>query len=308
MSLPKAVQDALAQADAAQQALNAPEATDHHEPQDPTPEPETPEPPAPEPPKADDPHLWEQRYRSYKGHADAELARMREAMQQMQAEVEALKRPAAPATAPEPDPEITSADVDTFGKDLIDLQERVARKVMADSRKLWEAERQALLGRIGELEGSLNNVGQQVHQTAEERFWSRFETAVPDWETVNADQRFLAWLSEADPLSGVGRQELLNHARQALDAPRLAAIFDTWKRETGVNVPAPKRSAQQELERQVSPRKGASSGGAPAPAKHWSQDDIRTFYNDMVRGKYTQEVAARIEAEIQQAVTEGRVR
>lgn len=306
MSLPKSVQDSISRAEAAQQALSGttPETEAPTETTQETPEvAETP----PEPvlrAQPDDAALWEQRYKSFKGHADAELAKMREAMQQMQAELEALKS----KPAPEPTPEISSADVETFGKDLIDLQERVARKVMADSRKLWEAERQALLNRIGELEGGLTNVGQQVHQTTEERFWGKFERLVPDWETVNANQAFLTWLSGHDPLSGFVRQDILAHAQKQMNAERLAAVFNAWKQEVGATAPSPKRGAQQELERQVSPKKGGNQAAPVNDRKVWSQADIQTFYTDMVRGKYTQEAAARIEADIQQAVTEGRVR
>jgi len=66
------------------------------------------------------------------------------------------------------------------------------------------------------------------------------DKAVPDWETINKDPAFLKWLGEMDPLTGIQRQELLNQAHKALDAPRVANFFNSWKGgRHGYNSPGP---------------------------------------------------------------------
>lgn len=258
---------------------------------------------------------WEQRYRSYQGHADAELAKMQRAVresQDRQAQLEhqlnqALQALKEKETPPEPDYEtlVTQADRDTYGEDFVDLQERVAKKTMATFRKAWDAERQALIRRMDELEQQLTGVSQNVGKTVAERFYERLAQLVPDWEQTNNDDGFLAWLRESDPLTGVQRQALLDDAGQRFDVDRVVAIFNAYK-------PPVQKTPDKSLQRQVSPSKSRAGNSAPVTStdgkRIWTNSEIEQFYDRVVRGRISPEEAAKTENEINQAMAEGRIR
>jgi hypothetical protein len=268
--------------------------------------------------------LWEQRYKSYKGHADAELARMQQAMreaqqaqQQLAQQVEAMQAQLA-STKEQPKeavPEITREDIDNFGEDMVQFVDRAVRKGVHDAQQLWVAERESLVRYVRDLESSLQGVNQTVAKTAQERFYESLAHQVPDWEAVNADQGFLDWLGETDPLSGATRQALLTQAAKAGDVARTANFFNTYKASTGASTATSggtRAQQRSELERQVAPAKsGSSARTAPATSAEsriWTQADIAHFYDQKWRGKVSAEDATRTEQEIHQAVISGRVR
>ena len=259
-------------------------------------------------PRSDE-SLWEQRYKSFKGHADAEMARMREALERSNAEVETLKKQIAELTEAvksEPQQEaplVTEKDVEAFGGDLIDLQKRVAKEVLADAQSKWSEREKQLLEKIAQLESQVAGVTQQVDVTSESAFLAQLSNVVPDWETINQDERFLAWLAEVDPMTGLPRQSYLDDAVEKRDIARVAHIFNTFK--------GPSKKAdttRRELERQVAPRSVRTPQTASeTTGKVWTQAEVKKFYDDVVHGRVTAEEAARIESEINAAAAEGRI-
>ena len=322
MSLPKSVQAQIDEANRLQAALSA---QGEPEPVEEAPETQetvseatqetsdevrqTPE------PRRDDEATWEQRYKSYEGHWRAEIERARqstqaaqEQMAQMQQELRALREQLDSKSEPAPEPGITDADIETFGSDLVGFTERAARKAVADAQKVWDAKNQALMDVISELRGQIGQVHEQTSMTAEEKFFDKLATAVPDWEAVNANPDWLGWLQESDPFTGAPRQALLNDARQKLDTGRVAAMFDAFKATQGVS--AKPSAPNPELRRQVSPPKSrAGSTAAPSGDKRiWTQEEIKIFYDKFARGQLDPAEAARTERDLNQAVAEGRVR
>lgn len=253
--------------------------------------------------------LWEQRYKSFKGHADAEMARMREALERSNAEVESLKKQIAELTetvkseTQQEAPLVTEKDVEAFGGDLIDLQKRVAKEVLADAQARWSERERQLLDKIAQLESQVAGVTQQVDVTSESAFLAQLSNVVPDWETINQDERFLAWLAEIDPMTGLPRQSYLDDAVEKRDIARVAHIFNTFK---GPSKKADK--TRRELERQVAPRSVRTPQTASdTTGKVWTQAEVKKFYDDVVHGRVTAEEAARIESEINAAAAEGRI-
>ena len=270
-----------------------------------------------EQPRADAPEVWEQRYKSFKGHADAELRRMQQTVAEATARANDLDAKLREVYAhlsekheQEAYPQVTSAEVDTFGQDMIAVQEKIARRVMLDAQKVWAAERNALLGRIEELQNHVGEVSYSTAKSEKQRFFDRLSASVPDWEVVNQDTQFHAWLAQEDQFSGLQRQQLLNLAGERNDVGRVAAIFNAFKASTS-NPEKP--NSQRELEKQVSPSK--QRGGATVTPIHsadskkiWTSDELQTFYSGVARGKITPEQAKKTESEIHKAVAEGRVR
>lgn len=321
MSLPKQVQAQLEEAERLEQALaSQPIAPDIETPPEepepegvlpevePVPEPEAPQPEPPQP--ADD--TWQDRYKSIKGKYDAEVPRLQSEVNDLRNQLQtALARIDKVTKTPEPAPQplVTDKDVEAFGSDLIDVIARKAREVaqaeFAPRIAQLEAEN-------AQLSGELNGISERQTISAKDTYFANLSREVPDWEALNVDQRFMDWLAEVDPLSGYPRQEYLNRALASLDVGRTAVLFKTFK-ELNATPPQPaKPQPSKQLQRQVAPGTSrASTVASTNPAERvWSLSEIDQFYNEVRRGDYKGNEAerVRIEAEIDHAVAEGRVR
>jgi regulator of replication initiation timing len=317
MSLPRAVQQQVEEADALVAQLNGtqPVNPDTGEPivtePQPAPEPQ-PQPISqePEPKPAVPDETWEQRYHSLKGKFDAEVPRlyaqvreMNDQIKQLVADNAVLKaQPAAPATPAPAKTLITEQDKEAFGTDLIDLIDRATEQKLAGSREL-EAQ---LRAEINELKGKLGNVSERQVVSDKDRYETALTAAVPDWQALNVDQGFLNWLAEVDPVYGMPRQYALTNAYEALDATRTANIFNQYKKSI-----APATQNRANLQSQVAPTRSRTS---PAPTnpnvdkRVYTQQDIDAFYSEWRRGLIDEAQAVQIENDIHAATTEGRIR
>lgn len=269
--------------------------------------------PVPEPtqeapkPTTDPEETWEARYRSLQGRWNAEVPRLQAEIKQLTAQFNTVtsKLEAMERVKVEPERLVTDNDVEAFGSDLIDVIERKAREVASS---MVGTEMVELKARNAELEQMLSGVSERQVSNDRRAFFAELERLVPDYEATNVDPGFLDWLAEVDPLSGMARQEYLTAAYQHFDIGRTAALFNTYRQLTA---PAPQPPARK-LERQVAPgtSKVSTAVTQNASEKMWSQAEIEGFYRDVQRGFYRGNEAelARIEAEIDSAVAEGRIR
>jgi len=323
MSLPKQVQAQLEEAERLEQALAAELQAPDPDPETPPVEPEPegvlpevepvlePEAPQPEPPTPTD-DAWQDRYKSIKGKYDAEVPRLqseindlRNQLQTALARIDKVTKPTEQA----PQPLVTDKDVEAFGSDLIDVIARKAREVaqaeFAPKIAQLEAEN-------AQLSGELNGVSERQTDSARAMYFADLRREVPDWEALNVDQRFMDWLAEVDPLSGYPRQEYLNRAFASLDVGRTAVLFNTFKELSAPPPTQAKPQPSKQLQRQVAPGTSRASTAATADANSriWLLSEIDQFYNEIRRGDFKGREAeqVRIEAEIDHAVAEGRIR
>jgi hypothetical protein len=267
--------------------------------------------PTPTTPASDDP-TWEQRFRTLQGKYSAEVPRLSADLKELRSqhaavlsEIERLK--GKKAEAPEPKSLVTDKDVEAFGSDLIDVIDRKAREVAQSMVNSRTAELEVENRKLTE---QLTGVTERQVSSERRTYFMELAKQVPDYEVLNVDQGFIGWLAEVDPLSGLTRQDYLTTAWNMFDANRTASLFNAYKQKSAPPQPAP--SQRQQLQRQVAPdtSKAASSTPNSEAVKVWSRDEIDQFYRDAGRGAYRGREAdrARIEAEIDQAVAEGRVR
>jgi hypothetical protein len=317
MSLPRAVQQQVEDADALVAQLSGTQPVDPDtgvpiaNPQ-PAPEPQPQDiSPEPEPKPAVSEETWEQKYHTLKGKFDAEVPRLYAQVREMNGQLSQLTTDlaVAKAQAAQPVPAstpslITEQDKEAFGSDLIDLIERATEAKMAGSRSL-EAK---LTAEIAELKGKLGNVTERQVVSDKDRYESALTNAVPDWQTLNVDQGFLNWLAEVDPVYGMPRQYALTNAYEALDAGRTAIIFNQYKKSVA---PPAQSNNRADLQRQVAPTRSRTS---PAPTnpnvdkRVYSQQDIDAFYTEWRRGFIDEAEAVQIEKDIHAATVEGRIR
>jgi hypothetical protein len=321
MSLPAAIQRQLEQADALQASMTAPETATPATPENdtaPVTEASTPanaqasgDAPAAAPvpaasqPSSDDAKLWEQRYRTLQSKYDVEVPRLHTNLRSAMEKIAVLESAQHAATAEPAKKLVTQQDVDTFGGDLVDLIGRKAQEIAGEQVS-------ALQATVKALEAKLSQTHQRVETSDDGRFFADLAGLVPDYKEVNADPRWLQWLTVTEPLAGRTRQQLLDEAAAARDVARVARLFGAFK-ESLVPAQAVQAAQQQqvaqELQRQVAPArsKGASAPVAPQATRVWTSRELNEHYRKVRMGELSPEQAARIESEINQAMTEGRI-
>lgn len=262
---------------------------------------------------------FEHKYNVLKGKYDSEIIGLQRTNQSLGERVQVLSdlvetlraTPPAP-TAPAADDKkpgktyIKPEDREEYGADMIDFVQRAAREAAEPEIEKLRAENNSLKQRLG-------HIDQDVAQTARDRALGHLASQVPDWEVVNKDTKFLAWLSEADVFSGVVRQDALLDAYNKNDGVRLVTIFKAFKREDSATAPTPPapRSAAVDKGTLVAPGtpKGGTSSDAPGDSKKvWTQAEISSFYDQKRRNKIPKDVAEATEREIALATREGRVK
>lgn len=317
-NLPPAVQQQVEAAEALLAASNQtaqPQAPTEAEPaQEPAPQNEPPaqEAPAQQPtaaPQADD--VWERKYKTLQGLFNAEVPKLQQRNKDLSAQLhEAIERmdklAQQQSQKPEPQkPTLDPQDVENFGSDLVEMVQRQTQRVLGSVAAKLDGVVASFEARLASVEQALKGTTQTVAVTAEEVFFNKLASVVPDWEQVNASENFLAWLGEADPIYGQTRQAALTAAQQNLDVARVSAIFNAFK------ATLPKANpAQGNLAKQVSPKTAASAPPAPTEKPVVTQAQIQAFYKEVATGKYRgREVeAAQLEAIINEAIADGRVR
>lgn len=293
MDLPRAVLEAERKAEEALNRLKsptqptAPEAA-ASENQDAPP----PTPPAPAQPSAGN-EPWEARYKTLHGKYNAEIPRLNAALKEREAELAALREEVDALKQHKDRPSLVKPEeVQEYGEPLVDLIRRAAREEISVKDQ-----------EIAELKSQLKSIKVTSDQSTEASFYESLARAVPDWMTINDDPDFHAWLGEHDELTGYQRQELLTQAEKRRDWSRVARFFDTFKKTRSTKQGA----AVDSLESQVPPSTSRAEA-PPSGKKIWTRAEVADFYARERRGEYTEDQAAAIDKDIQEAVRERRVR
>ena len=284
--------------------------------QDPPAEPSTPEPAAAEPkpvepkPEPTEPAIaeetWQSRYIALKGKYDAEVPRLHADVREFKAQLESLRKAVEtkPVETKKPavaEKLVTDADVQAFGEDLIEVQRKVAREVAAEFR----GELDAMKAENEKLREQLNTTGSQVSEAS---FEQRLYRLVPDFQKVNADERWIGWLNEVDPLLRAPRKSVAQEAFNHGDAEAVAHYIGMFKASIA---PAEQPSDKAaELEKQIQPKRSATNAPVSQQAKTYTDAQIQKMFQKSVElsSRGQRDEAMKLEAEIDAAYREGRVR
>lgn len=303
MALPSRVQVQLDQAEALLKSINAPTEASLAQ----VPEPEIVDAgiapveqvvvaaePAPKP--VDE---WEHRYKSLDGivrSRDAKISQISAELEQTRAELQRLG--AEKVQLPEPSAS-NPQDVEMFGADLVEMVKRMNQQTLGSVANTIDS-------RLKMLEQRVEGTVEAVAVSASEKFISRLEAAVPEWDSINQSDAFKQWLGEEDPVYGVPRQTALKRAEDNLDAARTIRIFQTF---TGGSAPvvAPKVNS---LDKQVAPRAAASVAPTGQNLSIITTAEVDRFYRDVAQGRYrgNEKQQQQMEDEINAALREQRIR
>ena len=317
MALPRQVEAQLRELEALEKQLAEgqnpapadPEPTPAEPPQDPQPQPAEPKPVEPTPTPTEPvvaEEKWEQKYKTLKGMYDAEVPRLHADLRDLKAQVDSLRKasetkPVEPAKPKAAEKLVTDADVEAFGQDLIEVQRKVAREVAAEFR----GELDAMRAENEKLREQLTSTGTQVSEAS---FEQRLYRMVPDFEAVNADPKWIAWLNEVDPLLRAPRSSVAQQAFNRGDAEGVAHYVAMFKQT--VAPVEQKADKTEELERQLQPNRGATSAPPTSQkGKVYTNADIEKMFRKAadLGTKGQTDAAKKLEAEIDAAFMEGRV-
>jgi len=310
MALPRQVEEQLKELEAIEKQLSD---AQNPKPQEPAPEPTEPEKveqqPEVKPEKPVEPEVpeetWQQKYRTLKGMYDAEVPRLHSQvkelssrMEQVQREMAAPKQEVKPATK---EKLVTDADVQAFGEDLIEVQRKVAREVASEFRD----ELDTMRAENNKLREQLTATGNQVSEAS---FEQRLHRLVPDFQEINVDPKWMAWLDEVDPLLRAPRKTVAQEAFNRGDAEGVAHYVGMFR--GGAKPVEQTNTKAAELERQIQPNRSASSAsiGSPKGATYTDSQIQKMFLKSATlasSGKLDE--AQKLEAEIDAAYREKRV-
>lgn len=278
----------------------------------------------PEPePKESDGDYWRRRFEVIEGKYNAEVpqlhARLSDAnrqIDQLKQELDQLKQ-----QPQESEPSKPSLDNSALEASLQELENTYGSEFVAPFRQQQEylqqlvSQNQSLGQTLEQLRNQVQDVSQRHERNEEDDFFERLGTVVPDWQQLNRDQDFINWVQEVEPLSGTPKVDLLNRARQELDADRAAKFFQDYKRERGIGQEQRDQERQQQkrqqkqrdLEKKVAPGE-TRAGDTPKQAPVYTRDRISQIYRDHALGRMSDEEFAQHEQAIREAQEQGTIK
>ena len=321
MAIPKQVEQQMKEVEELEKAMQAPVQDDGQtaDPQtqttDAPPAAEAPSEPVqqPEPPKVEPQEDWQTKYSHLQGKYNAEIPRLHQQNKDLAAQLTQLQAKIEELGKPKPEPEvedrlITEQDETAFGSDLVDMVRRATKEATRDLSKAHSAETSSLQAKIQELESKLANTSGDVSTLT---FEQRLARAVPDFEAINTNPQWIAWLDEVDTFTGQSRRGFAEYQYNQGDVVEVKRLVDIFKGQAGVGTKQQERDQRQkELERQVQPSRNPTGSNAQPSAKLYTEPEISRLFDKVrqlnVQGKYDE--ASSLEAELTNAYIQGRVR
>jgi gas vesicle protein len=245
---------------------------------------------------------WEEKYRVLDGKYKAEVPRMAAEIRDLKASMQMLQdqlaaQPATPAASPIPEGMTPAEVVEQFGEDFAKAVGSIATQI-AEQRVTKVRE---------EFKPQIERVEKTAADSQRDAYMRELARLVPDWQQIDTEDNFTAYLDEADEFTGRSRRFFFNEADKHMDAPRVAKFFQAFK---GNSTPAPAApvvpAAPSAIDAMVQPS-AVRATQAPQGRRHWTQRDIAQFYADQRRGRYTPADAKRIESDLFAAQREGRI-
>ena len=261
---------------------------------------------------------WEAKFRVLQGKYGAEVPRLHESVTKLAEEKAALEARLKALEQAKQEPEkpreplITSADEDTFGKDLVEFVRRAVTDGTQDSvnnllNKVGKLEQ--AIAKVLELNEKVGRVEKKVVESEEQKFWANVDALVPDWESVDADPRWIAFLETTPKFSSRTYRALATEAISVNDHVAIKGLVDEWKELEGITAAQEKASSKtKELERQLTPDKKSTATNPTPTKKVWTFDEYNDAFDPRKLKDLSQAEIIAVQAEADLALLEGRVK
>lgn len=313
-SLPRSVQAQLDQAVALQAQLNGESAPEGNtdaknaaeQPQEQVSEQEVQPTQVAQQPSVD----WEQRFKVLEGKYRAELPRLHEQNKELSERLDqAIKTMEAKSSEPQKTDSklVTDADIEAYGSDLVDMVRRA-------SREEFDALAQKLVAnldaRFGDVQAKVTRTEQRIVKSDTDKFWEAITApdAVPDFDAVNDDPRWFAFLDARVPGTRFTRRAVAEDAISSLDAVALIEQVKAFKESLGIKPDATKTKTKPNLNSQVAPSSSRASTPSDTTGKVWSGQEYANALDHRNLQRMTREDYEALVSEAETALAEGRVR
>ena len=254
---------------------------------------------------------FKQKYATLRGKYDAEVPRLHQQVKELTDQMNAIREEAHAAKKVEAEKPkekvsyVTDADREEYGDDLIDFQRRVAKEVSQDYEERFEQQSRV----IQDLQSKISNTDSQVGEVG---FTQKLNALVPEFDQLDNDERWVAWLNEIDHMTRGPRRDQAQAAFNSGDAEAVAHYVGLF-RESVEPVANGKSDRDTELEKQVTPSRSASTVTNKSSSKNskvYSERELNNAWTKIrtlnTQGKYDD--AEKLEAELTAAYMEGRVK
>lgn len=251
---------------------------------------------------------WEQRFRVIEGKYRAEIPRLHDQNRELSERLEqALKALEEKAQTPIEDKKlVTDADVESFGEDMVDMVRRAAREEFDALAKKFAGE---LDKRFGAVAAKVEQTEQVVVKSAKDKFWDAVDTKHADFEAVNSDPRWFAFLDTRIPGSRLTRRTLAEKAIAELDAEALIEQVGLFKESLPKAEPQQPTKQKPTLNSQVAPNTSGASNPSPDPVgKIWTGAEYAAALDHRNMQRMSRADYDALVAEAETAFAEGRVR
>lgn len=270
-----------------------------------------------EPAAGGDGAAWKQRYDVLQGKYDAEVPRLQASVRLLESLLQRLQTaaPAPPAGAPAPGeaPADGAAAAETL--DDTALKELVGDQQVLDEfgpeffRTMARFTRK-LSPRPAERSAETEALKAELAQARVARLEAGLDRALPNWRRQDSDPRFVEWINGTrEPRTGVPYVEVLRGAMDRGDLQGVAAVFRDWPGGQAATVPG--QAPRVPVAEQVTVRPAGGAGASPRsePAKRtYTQDQVMAAAKKIATGEIGGQRAQALQAELDAAIREGRVR
>ena len=229
---------------------------------------------------------WENRFKSFKASSDAtvhglrqQIVSFKEAYKELQDKYNSLSDEHA---------KMKEASVDPYENLFTDEEkDLIGEETIAALKKANEAAIKAQLGPIQDQLSKERDLRMKIEERSlkaekaavYQKFLDDLAKLVPEYASVDSDEKFLAWMEEPDPYAGYSRKEVFKNAQHMGDVKRVADYFLEWIEKT---------KPVDRLARKITP---SSTGSTTAVKKQSAPPTITPkfidkFFDDVLKGRY----------------------
>ena len=213
----------------------------------------------------------------------------------------------------EPEPEPVQVDLlnvenyEAYGDEVPDLVKKVNFLLKENADLKTRLTQAPADDRVQKLESTVDQIGQKVHMSARDVYFSQLNQHVSDWQEINHMPEFAQWLNEVDPLTGYVRGEIVKAANQNLDSARVIAIFNLFKQEKGIAPAQPAQNPEPDnsLESQVVPdNAGPANPDNPLPpqGEEITAEDLKNAQKQYIDGLIPESEYNKVAEKFQQMI------
>jgi len=230
-----------------------------------------------------------EQHNSLKGKYDAEVPRLHNERKNLQQELERMKQ--VPVHTEKPEERLkkyySENEIAEIGEEYANVIANVAERI-ADEK--------------------VKRVASQLEETNVNTFFNQLRQEIPGFDEINQNHEFVSWITQPNGFSDETIDDVLQKAAQRKDSKTIAKIFAKYQETKGTKPAQQQQTAKRSLESQIAPAKSTASSQVPSSKHIYSMNEFKTMMDNMTKGKYTREDAKKIELELDNAITEGRIR